>query len=275
MSALTATLQSLPYSQFKRISTFYVWYDSFYALAALTATLLLIGAGYHAPLASFHWWHLLLFPPFLYAMIMVHVFLHNASHGNFPRAINRLVGEVFGIVAVIKFASWEIVHRRHHRYSDDPERDPHPAAPGYWRFVWTTLIQVERQLQQSYFDLYGDTPSTRRYELWRARLSTVSGALVTLFWFQLLGASGFLLAFVPASVCAGLFVIHFNWVGHNAHRPGAKIEPVDLDYGWFWWGNRIFFGIYYHGTHHRLSMLFNPMKATLASRRATRSETTA
>lgn len=261
MSAILTSVTSLPFAQFKRHPTFYLWYDSFFAVAALCGVLAMVTTGFTGLLPEVSWATFALLPGALYVMIMAHVFIHNASHGNFPKAINRIVGELCGVLVLTKFASWEIVHRRHHRYSDDPDRDPHPAERGYWRFALNTLINVELQLRQQYYDVHGDTPETRRYERWRARLSFISGALIALFFFALLGPGGFFLLYLPAFVGAALFVIHFNWSGHNAHRDDYEIAPADLDYGWFWLGNRVFFGIYYHGTHHKLAMLFNPMKA--------------
>lgn len=270
MSAIAASLFSLPWAQYRRLPTFYLWYDAFYAVVALGAVAAMFATGYEAPFAELEWWHPLTFPAFLYVVIMAHVLIHNASHGNFPRAINRVVGEICGVIVLTRFASWEIVHRRHHRYSDDPERDPHPAERNYWRYAINTLVNVERQLQQQYFDVYGDTPETRRYERIRAIVSFASGTLVFVVWFMLLGPWGFFLLFIPASIGGALFVIHFNWSGHNAHTKDGSIAPVNLDHGWFWLGNRMFFGIYYHGNHHKMAMLFNPMKMPARVRREDR-----
>ena len=261
MSAIKASLTALPFAQFRRHPTFYVWYDAAWAVLALGGIYAIATTGYEGLLSEFHWWNLALLPVAAYVMIMAHVFIHNASHGNFPKPINRIVGELCGALVLTKFASWEIVHRRHHRYSDDAQRDPHPAERGYWRYAINTLINVELQLRQEYYDLHGDTPEARRYERWRSRWSFVSGSMVAVLWFMLFGPVGFFLLYLPAFVGAALFVIHFNWAGHNAHRSDYEIAPADLDYGWFWLGNRIFFGIYFHGTHHKLAMLFNPMKA--------------
>ncbi len=265
MKALAA-LQSLPHVQFRRYRSFYVWYDLAWGALALGLSGLLWSTGFRGLLPEFELWTFTLLPLALYLVILAHVFIHNASHGNFPKSINRLVGELCGAIVLSKFASWQIVHRRHHRYSDDPERDPHPAERSYWRYAWNTLIKVEQQLQQEYYDTHGDTPANHRRESVRSVLSFVSGLLLAVLWFVLLGPGGFFMIYLPAFVGAALFVIHFNWSGHNAHNPQAPIEPTDLDTGWFWLGNRLFFGIYYHGTHHRLSMLFNPMRGAKRAR---------
>lgn len=266
MNAIAASLSSLPWAQYRRHPTFYLWYDGFYAALSAAAVGLLISTGYRAPMEGLHWWYAAAFPVALYVLITAHVFIHNASHGNFPKAINRIVGEICGVLVLTRFASWEIVHRRHHRYSDDPERDPHPAERGYWSYALNTLINVEKQLQQQYFDVYGDTPESRRYERLRAVVSFASGTMVVVFIFFVLGAGGFFTVFLPASIGAALFVIHFNWVGHNAHTKDGPIAPTNLDHGWYWLGNRIFFGIYFHGNHHKMAMLFNPMKMPVKRR---------
>jgi fatty acid desaturase len=270
MRAITAPIFALPWAQFRRHPTFYLWYEIAIASLCLGVIGTVMATGYEGPFMELSWWHLLGFPPALYVMIMAHVFIHNASHGNFPKAINRIVGEICGLMVITRFASWEIVHRRHHRYSDDPLRDPHPAQRGYWRYAYDTIVNVELQLRQQYYDVHGDNAETRRYETWRGRLSFTTGLLLILTWYLLIGESGFFLFMVPASVGAGLFVIHFNWSGHNAHRDEGKIEPTNLDYGWYWLGNRIFFGIYYHGNHHKMAAVFNPMK--MPKKRAKRGE---
>ncbi len=249
---------SLPFAQFKRDPHFYVKYDTAHLLVAAAVCGACVGLGYQAP-AWQPWMHLLVLPA-IYVMIMAHVFAHNASHGNFPKAINRVVGELVGALVLTKFASWEIVHRRHHRYSDDPVRDPHPAERSYWRYAINTLIKVEQQLQQQYFDVHGDTPQNRRYEKVRSFWSFATAVALAAMWLVLLGPGLFAFVYLPAFVFAALFVIHFNWAGHNAHLPGKKIEPANLDNGWFWLGNRLFFGIYFHGNHHRMARAFNPMK---------------
>ena len=264
VSASQSWWTSLPYAQFKRDPHFYVKHDTVFLVLALGGIVALRYGGWSHASTEFGVGHLVWFPAFLYTTIMAHVFVHCASHqawgrGTAGKVVNRIAGEICGAWVLTKFASWEIVHRRHHRYSDDPAKDPHPAERGYWSYALNTLINVEKQLQQEYFDCHGSTPERRRYEKFRSFYSFVSGVAVALFVEQLFGLPFFLEVVGPSWILAGLFVIHFNWVGHNAHTRDGAIEPTNLDHGWFWVGNRIFFGIYFHGNHHRMAMVFNPM----------------
>jgi fatty-acid desaturase len=202
----------------------------------------------------------LCFPLLCHALILAHAWIHNATHGNFPRAINRAVGEALGAAVITRFASWEIVHQRHHRYSDDPARDPHPVQRSYWRYALFTVVHVEKQLQRCFFDLYGDTPANRAFERKRAWVSYLSNVALLALWFRVLGPWVFGALFVPANVVAALHVIHFNWATHNASSDRGEYGPVNLDRGYFWWGNRLWHGIYFHANHHRRTNAFNPMR---------------
>ena len=114
---------------------------------------------------------MLLFPLVTYGVILCHVFAHVCTHNSLPRPWNRIVGEICGLIVLTRFASWEVVHQRHHRYTDDLENDPHPCKPSYFRHALLTITNVEKQLQATYFELYGDTPETRAYEKRRALTS--------------------------------------------------------------------------------------------------------
>ena len=259
MSAVT-TFTSLPFTQLRRNRYFYRWYDGFYALLCAAALTAMFFGGYQ-PFVQ-HWdLRLLLVLPFaIHAQILCSVFVHNCTHNNFPRAINRLVGELCGLVVLTRFASWEVIHQRHHRYSDDLERDPHPVCPSYWRFTLNSIVGVERQLQKIYYDLFGDTPENRRYERLRAYGSYATNLIVIITWYALLGPVVFCLLFVPASVIGFLHIVHFNWSTHNAQARSHDFKPVNLNHGYYWLGNHLWHGIFMHANHHKRANLFNPAK---------------
>jgi len=262
VTALVWTLTSLPFTQLRRNRYFYLWYDGFYA-ALCVGLLAAMHFGHYEPFIKSwdnRFW--LLFPIVCHAQILCSVFIHNATHNNFPRALNRIVGEICGVVVLTRFASWEVIHQRHHRYTDDVEKDPHPVVAGYWSFLFKTIVGVERQLQAIYFDLYGDTPEARRYEKLRAYVSYATNILLIATWYVFLGPIGFGFFFVPTAIVGFLHLVHFNWSTHNAFSKESDFRPVNLNHGYYKIGNLIWFGIYMHANHHKRANMFNPAKMT-------------
>jgi fatty acid desaturase len=272
VSGLYTTLTAQPSVQYRRNKWFYFAYDGGYllGLVALDAWLLL---SHQQPLVTtWSWSYLLLFPLVLYVHILLNVFIHNCCHGNFPRAVNRLIGEVAGIVVITRYASWEIIHQRHHKHSDDPEKDPHHVHASFLRFLYETMLfNVERQLQNQAYDQFGDTPENRRRERVRAVLSFFTMIPLLLAWYLVLGPYAFFFLFLPAQGLGWLHVAHFNWATHNAHSADGDYKPVNLDHGLYRIGNAIWFGLYMHANHHKRANIFNPGKMDeILARRAAR-----
>jgi fatty acid desaturase len=254
------TLTVLPFNQHRKNRYFYLAYDGFYFVLASCLVALMVATGWKGLVTAWTPACWLALPLVTYAQILCSVFIHNCTHNNFPRAINRLVGEICGVVVLTRFASWEIIHQRHHRYSDDPVKDPHPVESSYWKFLWHTIYNVEHQLQTIYFEIYGDSPETRRYEKRRALVSYGTNLVVIAAWYLFLGPVGFFGLFLPASVIGFLHLVHFNWSTHNAESKTHDYKPVNLDEGYFKIGNLLFFGIYMHGNHHKRPDFFNPAR---------------
>ncbi len=252
-------LTSHPIQQFRKNPRFYLAYDAFWGVASAAACVAMLAFHtktlFGGPSASW----LILFPLVQYALIFAHLLIHNATHGNFPRAINRVIGEVLGLIVVVRYASWDIVHMRHHKFTDDRQADPHPNFASFWRTVIHTVVNVEVQLQKQYFDVWGETEQNRKREALRARLSYGTNIVLLGAWLLLLGPWFFALVFVPANVLAALFVVHFNWTTHNGMR-GDDFRPVNLNSGYFWLGNKLFAGIYMHANHHQRPHLFDPTR---------------
>jgi fatty acid desaturase len=260
VTAIVSTLTSLPFTQLRKNRYFYLWYDGFYALLCVTLLAAMHFGGYEPFIQRWDSRFWLILPVVCYGQIITSVFIHNATHNNFPRAINRIVGEICGVIVLTRFASWEVIHQRHHKYSDDTESDPHPVVSSYWSFLVKTVIGVERQLQRIYFDLYGDTPEHRRYEKTRAYVSYATNLLLIATWYMFLGPIGFFFFFVPSSIVGFLHLVHFNWSTHNAFSPELDFKPVNLNHGFYKVGNWLWFGIYMHANHHKRANLFNPAK---------------
>ena len=257
-----SVLLTQPSVMFRRNRSFYFIYDGAWLvlLGSILAALKLsgwqgLGVGWG--------WHLVpMFVVAAYIQVLCGVFIHNCTHSNWPRAINRLVGEICGVIVMTRYASWEILHRRHHKYADDEEKDPHYVGPSFFRFLMETmLINLERNLQSQFFELWGGKTSenVRREQL----RSVVSfGTMVVLFatWHTLLGPAVFWAVFLPSALFGIVHVAHFNWATHDAKNPDGDYRPINIDSGLFWLGNRLCFGLYYHANHHKKANMFNPMK---------------
>jgi len=265
VSTLAASFISLPHSRYKKSKYFYIWYDGVYFALAAFALSIMYATGHQGFLQTWDWAALaVILPLACYVQITSSVFVHCACHGSFPKAINRLVGEICGTIVLTRFASWEIIHSRHHKFSDDVEKDPHNLLAGYWEFAIHVIKNVEHQLQAIHFDWHGgNTPENLAFEKRRALFSYATNIAVILAWYFFLGPILFFAAFVPAAIVGFLHLIHFNWSTHNPHSPSQNFHPVNLNHGLFKIGNKIWHGIYYHGTHHKKSFLFNPMKGEL------------
>jgi fatty acid desaturase len=260
VTAIVSALTSLPFTQLRRNRYFYLWYDGLYAALCLTA-LLAMHYGHYQPFVRDYdprFW--LILPLVCHAQILCSVFIHNCTHNNFPRAVNRLIGEICGVVVLTRFASWEVIHQRHHRYTDDLDNDPHPVVSSYWSFLVKTVVGVERQLQKIYFDLYGDTPENHRYEQLRAYVSYATNLLLIATWYTFLGPMAFFFFFVPSSIVGFLHLVHFNWSTHNAFSRSRDFKPVNLNHGYYRIGNLVWHGIYMHANHHKRANMFNPAK---------------
>lgn len=277
MASFAARFVSLPSASYRKNRYFYLGYDLPYMAAFLGLCSALRWSGWQG--VGWQSWMWLLLPPIVYLHVLASVCIHNASHANFPRAINRVVGEILGVLLVVRFANWEILHVRHHRHADDPERDPHHMQPSFWRFMGEMmLINLERQLQNIHYDQFGDTPAGRRYERFRSVLSFTTEATCVAAWYLVLGSDVFWFLFVPAQLLGWTVVSHFNWITHDGTSHARDYRPVNLDDGIYWLGNRVLFGLYMHANHHRRVDVFNPLQmervlARRATQRATRSST--
>lgn len=267
MSATNVSvLRTLPFAQLRKNRYFYLQYDAFYAALGLAAIGAMLALGHpgmfgeRGLLGPFQLWYFAFFPVVTYVIILGHVFAHVCSHNTLPRPWNRIVGELAGLLVTVRFASWEVVHQRHHRFSDDVEKDPHPCLPSYFKHLALTVVNVEKKLQDTFFEIYGDTPENRLYERRRAYLSYATNIIVIAAYFMFFGPIAFFGFMLPASLLAACHLVHFNWSTHNAYSPTADYKPVNLNHGYFRIGNYLFFGIYMHANHHKSPNVLNPMK---------------
>ncbi len=253
---------SVPSSAFRKTPYFYFLYDGAWVLICVAVMATCTAVGWNGFDVEWGWHVLGLLAVATYAQIIGSGTIHNAAHRNWWRPANRLIGELAGIVVMTRFASWEILHTRHHQFSDDPEKDPHYAIPGFWRFFFKIMLgNLEPNIRQQYLEVWGDTPKYRTLDRVRSVVSFSTMIVLATAWYYVLGPVLFAGVFAPSAVLGAIHISHFNWITHRGDKQDGDYRPVNLDHGLYWLGNRVCFGLYFHGTHHENPRVFNPMLA--------------
>lgn len=78
--------------------------------------------------------------------------LHEASHGNVGRArwLSALAGELAATTLLCRFLAFRQIHQRHHRYTNDPARDPDRfTGEGPW---WQRPLRLATTDLHYYFE---------------------------------------------------------------------------------------------------------------------------
>lgn len=214
-------------------------------------------------------WQLALIPLGIYIGGLSAVFIHNATHGSFSTpALNWCAGQLAGLHQLWGFMGWKLIHLVHHQYSDDEHMDPHPPkALSFWQFTRIMFLYSSAKITERYREHWGTGARTRM--LHKILLAVFLGLAATnlLLWYLLLGPVGFLFFYVPSYITNHLLFAHINYYAHPKDEAGMT-APGNLDHNLYYnLANALWFGIYYHGNHHRKPMLFNP-KYMPAPRRA-------
>ncbi len=253
---------SQPSVAFARDRNFYFKYDLTWAFIFLSIISVLHAVGWQG--IGLTWTSPWAIPAFLFAayvQVLSGVCVHNATHGNFPKAINRLAGEVLGVIIGTRYATWEVLHKRHHTYSDHREKDPHPNELSFWYFFITKmLLGLEGNIRMQHFERFGESKAALRRDYARTGFSFLTNLTMLGFWYSVLGMVGFFYVFLPSLLVGALHVSHFNWATHNGENAEGieDFRPTNLNTGIYKLGNMICFGLYMHANHHAFPTYFDP-----------------
>lgn len=192
--------------------------------------------------------------------------LHNAAHGNIkPRWLCRAVGEVFGLLQLVGFPDWVVIHVIHHAHPDDPEKDPHPPlGQTFWKFMLGMRASILKVLLREYLALWGQTAESKR-QLTRLMLaSKVEQVAKITFCLLLFGPHAFAWFFAPSIVFKMIHYAWFNWATHVQN--GKDVVILNRTTALYKIANIFSIGLYYHQNHHKNPKLFHPGRMTARPR---------
>ncbi|NBX03985.1 MAG: fatty acid desaturase [Alphaproteobacteria bacterium] len=209
---------------------------------------------------SFSPWMLALVPFGIYIGGLSAVFMHNATHGSFkPKWMNWVAGNLAGIHQLWGFMGWKLIHLVHHHYSDVPDMDPHaPGDLSFWQFARVMFIKSSARISERYREHWGNTAQTRILQ--RAVLVVFGAMALTnlALCYLLLGPAGFVFFYIPSYISNHMLYVDINYTAHPKDENG-QTAAANLNHTLYYKiANFFWFGIYFHGNHHRKPLLFNP-----------------
>lgn len=206
-------------------------------------------------------WHALLIPFGIYFGGLSAVFIHNATHDSFPkRWQNVFFGTLSGIHQLWGFMGWKLIHLLHHHYSDNVDLDPHPPkGKSFWQFTRTMFLYSSSVVSKRYREHWGEGLQTKLLHKGVLVTFLIMASSNLLLWFLLLGPEGFVFFYIPSYIANHLLFADINYTAHPANEETGETAAANFDDSLYYkLANACWFGIYYHGNHHRKPMLFNP-----------------
>jgi fatty acid desaturase len=263
------------YAEFRKDKHFFLKYFSMQMILMVFLTVLVIkSAGnsfdFTPKLSMAH----LLILPFAYCFgLQVPVLLHNVVHNNIkPKWLNELLGELCGFFVLFGMAPFRISHTLHHAHPDDLEKDPHaPDGKSFLHFLANTQMNTIKTIANHYFKFHGR--SSKTYCIMAVQmLCYYVGLILRLFlWYKLLGATFFVVFYVPAYLTNLIVFAHINFATHQTLSSGEVII-VNLNHNLYYKTvNFLGSGAYFHKNHHINPRLYNP--STLIAAKSTAKKT--
>ncbi len=192
---------------------------------------------------------------------MVHTALiHNCAHNNFkPRWLNRILGELLATHMLSGYPGFAILHLEHHRFSDDPVKDPHPNLNlSYWQYLNNLKYRLRESFLRMYQERWGE--SEKFMNMWKhvRILLPLNRVLRAIFILFLFGPQFFALFYLPSYLASQLTYAHVNYYTHAKQADGS-VEIINMNHNYLYkFLNFALLGIYMHKDHHRKPNVFNP-----------------
>lgn len=208
-----------------------------------------------------------------YLFFLSHIVIHACSHRALSgrAAIDRLVGNMLCVPNFHSFEGWAGLHYLHHRYTNDPARDPAYVLPGerWLHYAVTALIRMARHTARPEYrrmiaSQRGQKVGAPGRAAWLrdcwAQVTGLGALLLVLgLAFVLGGAAGLrcpILFWIIPWVIGQALMADFNWRTHvdlpvhQGPEPYAAQDTRSYREGVWKLFNAVTFGFYRHAEHH-------------------------
>lgn len=162
--------------------------------------------------------------------------IHEAIHGTIRGRdrslswLNDTVGWICGVVAIVPFRGEGRLHFLHHRYTNDPERDPDYsiAGTGALDILLRCLFQIPAYVHHFSHGDWSSTPQRRRERL--IGVLHLVGAVASLAVATILGfgTEVLLLWLLPACLGVALVAYVFDWMVHHPYSDTDRIRASTI-----------------------------------------------
>jgi beta-carotene hydroxylase len=181
--------------------------------------------------------------------------VHDSSHNAVSK--NKLVNEALGRIGLIYFAPLapmdvaRYIHMAHHKYANDPERDPDAYA--HKLDIWFPLrwLNFDYYYAKWFFQKGGDF-ARRKYPAVFAYAAFIIASCALIIWLGY-GMELLMLWFIPTRISSFLFVLVFSFLTHQPFETYAKEDEYKasaLRMGGEWILSPLMANHNYHLIHH-------------------------
>ncbi|GAB4187325.1 MAG: hypothetical protein Tsb002_12550 [Wenzhouxiangellaceae bacterium] len=184
--------------------------------------------------------------------------LHEASHGlvSTHRRLNDFVGRIalFMVSVTPFFRTYRFLHMTHHRFTNDPIKDPDYFA-GHGS-AWTLPIRwmvMDTAYVTTYFrpGFYSDRPRGEKIDFWLSIAFGIAliAVVVAMGWV----VPFLLLYFIPTRIALFVLAITFDYLPHYPYSETAqsnKFRATNNRVGMEWLITPLLLGHNYHLSHH-------------------------
>jgi beta-carotene hydroxylase len=181
--------------------------------------------------------------------------VHDSSHNSVSK--NKFLNDLLGRIGLVYFAPLapmdvaRYIHMAHHKYANDPERDPDGYA--HKLDVWFPLRWLNFDYYYAkWFILKGGDYAKRKYPSLLAYVAFIIGSCATIIWLGF-GMELLMLWFIPTRISSFLFVLVFSFLTHQPFETFAKeneYKATALRVGGEWILSPLMANHNYHLIHH-------------------------